>query len=48
MWEWTEIHDNAFSRLKDNIAKAPALKYNNPQEEVTRQCDASETGPGAA
>lgn len=48
MWEWTEIHDNAFSRLKDNIAKAPVLKYYNPQEELTLRCDASETGLGAA
>lgn len=48
MWEWTEMHDNAFSRLKDNIAKAPVLKYYNPQEELTLQRDASETGLGAA
>lgn len=41
MWEWAEMHDNAFSRLKDNIAKAPVLKYYNPQEELTLQCDAS-------
>ena len=48
MWEWTEMHDRAFCRLKDNIAKAPVLKYYNPQEELTLQCDASETGLGAA
>ncbi|KAK5866505.1 hypothetical protein PBY51_020693 [Eleginops maclovinus] len=48
MWDWTEMHDEAFCRLKDKIAKAPVLKYYNPKEELTLQCDASETGLGAA
>ena len=41
LWEWTVVHEEAFSRLKDNIAKAPVLKYYDPQEELTLQCDAS-------
>lgn len=48
MWEWIEMHEEAFCRLKDNIAKAPVLKYYNPKEELTLQCDASEMGLGAA
>ncbi|KAK5868930.1 hypothetical protein PBY51_009902 [Eleginops maclovinus] len=48
MWDWTEMHEEAFCRLKDNIAKAPVLKYYNPKEELTLQCDALETGLGAA
>ncbi|XP_034092513.1 uncharacterized protein K02A2.6-like [Gymnodraco acuticeps] len=41
MWEWTGMHEEAFSRLKDNIAKTPVLKYYDPQEDLTLQCDAS-------
>lgn len=48
MWDWTEMHEEAFCRLKDNIAKTPVLRYYNPEEELTLQCDASETGLGAA
>ncbi|KAL7857277.1 hypothetical protein SRHO_G00161760 [Serrasalmus rhombeus] len=48
IWDWTPVHEEAFTRLKINIAKAPVLKYYSPKEEVTLQCDASETGLGAA
>lgn len=48
MWEWTEIHETAFRRLKDKITDAPLLKYYDQTEELTLQCDASETGLGAA
>uniref|UniRef100_A0AAR2JCC7 Reverse transcriptase/retrotransposon-derived protein RNase H-like domain-containing protein n=1 Tax=Pygocentrus nattereri TaxID=42514 RepID=A0AAR2JCC7_PYGNA len=48
IWDWTPMHEEAFTRLKINIAKAPVLKYYSPKEEVTLQCDASETGLGAA
>lgn len=48
IWEWTEVQEEAFCRLKDKIAKAPVLKYYDPSKELTLQCDASETGLGAA
>lgn len=49
MWEWSEIHGLAFQRLKRKMTNAPLLKYyNQEEEEVTLQCDASETGLGAA
>lgn len=48
IWEWTDVQEEAFGRLKDKIAKAPVLKYYDPKQELTLQCDASETGLGAA
>lgn len=48
IWEWSDAHEEAFARLKDVITKAPILKYYNPDEPLTLQCDASETGLGAA
>ncbi|XP_028809432.1 uncharacterized protein K02A2.6-like isoform X2 [Denticeps clupeoides] len=48
MWEWTDVQEQAFTKLKDAITKAPILKYYNPEETLTLQCDASETGLGAA
>ncbi|KAL1252058.1 hypothetical protein QQF64_019854 [Cirrhinus molitorella] len=48
MWDWSEAHEQAFTRLKDAITRAPLLKYYNPEESLTLQCDASETGFGAA
>lgn len=48
MWEWTEGHETALKRLKDKISNAPLLKYYDQAEELTLQCDASETGLGAA
>ena len=34
--------------MKDAVTKAPLLKYFNPKERVTLQCDASSQGLGAA
>ncbi|XP_060734892.1 uncharacterized protein K02A2.6-like [Tachysurus vachellii] len=48
IWEWSDAHEQAFARLKDVITKAPVLKYYNPDEPLTLQCDVSETGLGAA
>ncbi|KAK7899105.1 hypothetical protein WMY93_019958 [Mugilogobius chulae] len=48
LWEWTDVQEDAFKRIKDKITKVPVLKYYSPEEELTLQCDASETGLGAA
>lgn len=48
MWEWRETHALAFQRLKHKIKNTPLLKYHNQEEELTLQCDASDTGLGAA
>lgn len=36
-------HGEAFIKLKETIANAPVLKYYNPEEELTVQCDASDS-----
>lgn len=48
LWEWTDVQENAFNRIKDKMTQVPVLKYYSPEEELTLQCDASETGLGAA
>lgn len=47
-WNWTDIHDQSFEQLKQALTNAPGLKYYDPAQELTVQCDASETGLGAA
>ena len=47
-WSWEEPQRSAFERLKTAIASTPVLRYYNLQEEVTLQCDASQSGLGAA
>ena len=47
-WQWNHEHDAAFNKLKQMITEAPVLKYYNPDEELTVQCDASEGGLGAS
>ena len=46
-WCWLAQHQKAFTTVKEYLAKAPVLKYYDVNEEVTIQCDASETGLGA-
>jgi len=46
-WCWLEQHQKAFITIKQYLADAPVSKYYDVNEEVTIQCDASETGLGA-
>ena len=46
-WNWSHEHDAAFNALKEAVTTTPVLKYFNPAQEVTLQCDASQTGLGA-
>ena len=46
-WCWLAQHQKAFITVKEYLANAPVLKYFDVNEEVTIQCDASETGLGA-
>ncbi|XP_051782584.1 uncharacterized protein K02A2.6-like [Erpetoichthys calabaricus] len=48
LWDWSEIHEQAFKNIKDLITKAPVLRYYSLKEQLVLQCDASETGLGAA
>ena len=47
-WKWTHEHDAAFKRIKEMATTSPLLRYYNPEDELTIQCDASEKGLGAA
>lgn len=43
-WKRTMQHKEAFRKLKETISTAPVLMYYNPNEELTMQCDTSDTG----
>ena len=44
---WTTVQDEAYQKMKDTVTKAPLLRYFDPKEQVTLQCDASSQGLGA-
>ena len=46
-FKWDAPHETAFNSMKELVASQPVLRYYNPDEEVTLQCDASESGLGA-
>ena len=45
---WDEIHDRAFSRIKEMVTAPPLLKCYERGKDLVIQCDASEGGLGAA
>jgi len=47
-WCWLEVHDKVFQEVKTLVTNSPILRYYNPEEELTLQCDASDKGLGAA
>ena len=47
-WDWTEVHDQAFNKIKTMITEAPVLAYYDPKCTLVLQCDASQSGLGAA
>ena len=47
-WVWEEPQQKAFEDLKTLASSAPVLRYYNIQDEVTLQCDASQSGLGVA
>ena len=46
-WVWSETQEKAWSDIKTAISRAPVLRFYSLQDEVTLQCDASDTGLGA-
>ena len=48
LWVWNEAQQMAFEKLKEMVTRTPVLRYYNLKEEVTLQCDASQSGLGAA
>lgn len=47
-WQWGTEHSDAVERIKEAVCQAPVLRFFNPDDPVTVQCDASSTGLGAA
>ena len=47
-FQWDEPQQTAFDALKAAVTNTPVLRYYNLEEEVTLQCDASQSGLGAA
>ena len=47
-WTWGPAQQSALETLKKAVSSTPILRYYNLQEEVTLQCNASQSGLGAA
>ena len=47
-WTWESVQQEAFEQLKKAASMTPVLCYYNLKEEVTLQCDVSQSGLGAA
>ena len=47
VWLWEAAQQEALEKIKMSVASAPILRYYNLAEEVTLQCDASQSGLGA-
>ena len=45
---WDHPQQEAMDKLKQAVMSTPVLRYYNIQEEVTLQCDALQSGLGAA
>ena len=46
-WIWTPTHDKAFETVQKLVTEARVLAFYNPEEGLTIQCDASQSGIGA-
>ncbi len=47
-WTWDQPQQESLNTLKRAVMSTPVLRYYNLKEEVTIQCDASQSGLGAA
>ena len=47
-WAWGPAQQKAWETLKKAVSSTPVLRYYNLEEEVTLQCDASQSGQGTA
>ena len=47
-WTWDQPQKQALENLKRAVTNTPVLRYYNLDDEVTIQCDASQSGLGAA
>lgn len=47
-WQWSTEQENALSQVQLLVSESPVLRYYDPGKELTIQCDASQSGLGAA
>ena len=47
-WDWSSEQDQAFANVQRLVTEAPVLCYYDPSQDLTIQCDASQSGLGAA
>ena len=47
VWNWTPACDRAFETVQKLVTEAPVLAFYDPAEQLTIQCDASQSGLGA-
>ena len=47
LFQWSEAHDVAFQKIKNQISEDVCLRYFNTTKEVVLQVDASQVGLGA-
>ena len=47
-WIWSDSQEKSWNDIKTAISQAPVLHYYSLKDEVTLQCDASDTGLGAS
>ena len=48
LWKWTKEQDETMAKVKKLTTETPVLAYYDPHSEVVVECDASESGLGAA
>ena len=46
-WEWTEVHEQAFNKIKERLSTDIVLAHYVPDAELILSCDASPYGVGA-
>ena len=46
-WNWTEVHETAFTEIKSTITSTPVLAYYDPDKSLEIQCDSSQSGLGS-
>ena len=46
-WHRSNVHENAFKKIKETASQAPILRYFDPTKETVLQCEASDTGLAA-
>lgn len=47
-WNWSSEQDQAFANMQRLVTEAPVLRYYDPSLDLTIQCDATQSGLGAA